>query len=80
MHYVRYIRSSASESKPVQSRSKGEIPDRVRRKEPLSRSKLKQAFLTDSDSELFMYLGSVHEKFSVWTGVTAFWASPFPYP
>ena len=32
---------SASESKPFQSHSKGEIPDRARPKELLSRSKLK---------------------------------------
>ena len=50
------MKSSASESKPFQNRSKGEIPGRARRKEPLSRSKLKQAFLIDSDAELFMYL------------------------
>ena len=50
------MKSSASESKPFQSRSKGEIPRRARRKELLSRSKLKQAFLIDSDAELFMYL------------------------
>ena len=50
------MKSSASESKPFQSRSKGEIPGRARRKERLSRSKLKQAFLIDSDAELFMYL------------------------
>ena len=50
------MKSSASESKPFQSRSKGEIPGQARRKERLSRSKLKQAFLTDSDAELFMYL------------------------
>ena len=67
------MKSSASESKPFQSRSKGEIPGRARRKERLSRSKLKQAFLTDSDAELFMYLiqcklGSAHEKIGVWTG------------
>ena len=37
------MKSSASESKPFQSRSKGEIPGRARRKERLSRSKLKQA-------------------------------------
>ena len=43
-------------SKPFQSRSKGEIPGRARRKERLSRSKLKQAFLIDSDAELFMNL------------------------
>ena len=50
------MESSASESKPFQSRSKGEIPARARRKERLRRSKLKQAFLIGSDAELFMYL------------------------
>ena len=50
------MKSSASESKLFQSRSKGEIPGRARRKEWLSSSKLKQAFLTDSDAEIFMYL------------------------
>ena len=50
------MRSSAFESKPFQSRSKGEIPSRVKRKERLSRSKLKQACLIDSDAERFMYL------------------------
>ena len=50
------MKSSASESKPFQSRSKGEIPRRARGKELLSRYKLKQAFLTDSDAEFFMYL------------------------
>ena len=50
------MKSSASESKPFQSRSKGEIPGWARRKERLSRSKLKQAFLIDSDAELLMYL------------------------
>ena len=50
------MKSSASESKPFQSRSKGEIPGRARRKERLSHSNLKQAFLIDSDAELFMYL------------------------
>ena len=56
MHYVRYVESSASESKPFQSRSKGEIPVRARRKERLSRSKLKEAFLINSDIELSMYV------------------------
>ena len=38
-------------------RSKGEIPDRAsRQNERMSRSKLKQAFLTDSDAEPFLYL------------------------
>ena len=41
------MKSSASESKPFQSRSKGETLDRARRKVRLSRSKLKQAFLID---------------------------------
>ena len=50
------MKSSASKSKPFESLSKGEIPGRARRKQRLSRSKLKQAFLTDSDAELFMYL------------------------
>ena len=50
------MKSSASESKAFQSRSKGEIPGRAKRKERVSRSKLKQAFLIDSDAELFMYL------------------------
>ena len=50
------MKRSASASKPLQNCSKGEIPGRARRKERLSRSKLKQAFLSDSDDELFMYL------------------------
>ena len=50
------MKSSVSKSKPFQSRSKGEIPGRVTRKERLSRFKLKQAFLIDLDAELFMYL------------------------
>ena len=49
------------------SRSKGEIPGRARRKERLSRSKLKQAFLTDSDAELFMYLIQCI-RFGSWKG------------
>ena len=50
------MKSTASESKAFQSRSKGDIPGRSRRKERVSRSKLKQAFLIDSDAELFVYL------------------------
>ena len=50
------MKISASESKPFQSCSKGKIPSRARRKEWLSCSKLKQAFLIDSDAKLFMYL------------------------
>ena len=46
-----------------------EIPGRAEREERLSRSKLKQAFLTDSDAELFIFLinvlGSADEKFGV---------------
>ena len=50
------MKSSAFDSKPFQSRSKGEIPGRARRKERLGSSRLKEAFLSDSDVELFMYL------------------------
>ena len=50
------MKSSASESKQFQRRSKGEIPGQARRKARLSRSKLKEPFLIDSDAELFMYL------------------------
>ena len=50
------MKSAASESKPFQRRSIGEIPGRARRKERLSRFKWKQAFLIDSDTELSMYL------------------------
>ena len=50
------MKSSASESKQFESHSKGEILGQAKRKERLSRSKLKQAFLTDLDLELFMYL------------------------
>ena len=49
-------RSSVSKSKAFQSCSKSEIPGRARQKERLNRSKLKQAFLIDSDAKLFMYL------------------------
>jgi len=48
--------NSTSESKPLQSRSKGKIIGQARRKERLSRSKLKRVFLIDSDAELFLYL------------------------
>ena len=50
------MKSSVSELKTLQSRLKGEILGQARRKERLSRSKLKQAFLIDSDVELFLYL------------------------
>ena len=63
------MKSSASELKQFQRRSKGEIPGQARRKERLSRSKLKLPFLIDSDAELYMYLfnqlGSAHEKIGV---------------
>ena len=49
------MKSLASESKAFQSRSKVEIAGPARKKDRLSRSKLKQVFL-DSDAELFMYL------------------------
>ena len=50
------MKSLASELKPFQSRFKGKIPGGDRRKERLNRSKFKQAFLIDSDAELFMNL------------------------
>ena len=50
------MKSSTSESKPLQSRSKGKIIGQARRKEQLSSSKLKQVFLIDSDDKLFLYL------------------------
>jgi len=50
------MKSTASESKPFQSRSKGGIPGQASGKERPSRSKLKQAALTDSDADLFMNL------------------------
>ena len=65
------MKSSASESKPFQSRSKAAFPSRARREEQLSATKLKQVFLIDSDAELSMYLiqcnssASAHEKFTV---------------
>ena len=59
------MKSSASESKLFQSRSRGEIPGRVRRKERLSRSKLKQVFVIDSDAELFIYLVRLKEDYAV---------------
>ena len=63
------MKSLASVLKSFQSRSKGEIPGRVRQKEQLSCSKLNQAFLIDSDADLFMYLinvlGSAHKKIGV---------------
>ena len=52
------MKGSASESKPFQGRSKGEILGQDRRKERLSPSELKLAFLIDSDAELFMYFGT----------------------
>ena len=55
MHEVRYMKSSASESKPFQSRSKGEILGQARQKERLSLSKLKQVFLINSDAELVRF-------------------------
>ena len=42
--------------KAVPKSLKVEIPGRAGRKERLSRSKLKQAFLVDSDAKLFMNL------------------------
>ena len=49
------MKSSVSESKPLQSRSIVDIPVQARREERLGRSKFKEPFLIDSDTELFMY-------------------------
>ena len=50
------MKSLAFESKVFQSWSKGKISGWARRKEQLRCSKLKQAFLIDLDTELFIYL------------------------
>ena len=50
------MKSSASESKRFQSRSKGEISGRARRKERLSSSKLKQASLIQTQNFLFLWV------------------------
>ena len=54
------MKSSASESTPFQSRSKGEIPGQARQKERLSRPKLKQVFQIHSDAKLFIVLKSIY--------------------
>ena len=64
-HLVGYMKSSASESKPIQNRFKVEIPGRARREERLSHSKLKKAFLVDSDAKPLMYLIQCI-KFGTW--------------
>ena len=61
---VLYMKSLASESKLLQGRSTVTIPGQARRDERLSHSKLKQAFLTDSDAELFMYLIPMYNETS----------------
>ena len=43
-------KSLASESKPLQNRSRVEIPDQARQEERLSRSQLKESFLISSDA------------------------------
>ena len=47
------MNSSASESKPLQSRCRVEISSQATREERMGRSKLKEPFLIDSDAELF---------------------------
>ena len=53
-----YALGSAHEKNRLlhQCRSKVEIPLRARLEVRLTRSKLKQAFIIDSDADLFMYL------------------------
>ena len=48
------MKSSASESKPLQSRARVEIRGQARQKERLGHFKLKESFLIDSDAERFM--------------------------
>ena len=67
------MKSSASESKPFQSRSKGETPGLDRRKKRLHEQfQIETGVpIIDSDAELFMHLftiqciGLAHEKFRV---------------
>ena len=56
------MKCSASNSKPFQSRSKGEIPSQAWRKERLSCVKLNQPFRSCT---LFHVSGSAHEKFGL---------------
>ena len=57
MHLVWYMnRSAPLNQRRSESRSICEIPGRARRKQRLSRFKLEQAFLIDSDAEHFLYL------------------------
>ena len=50
------MKSSASESKPLQTPFRVEITRQARRKERLGSSRLKEPLLIDSDAELFMHL------------------------
>ena len=65
------MKSSASDSKPFQSRSKGEIPSQAWRKERLSCVKLNQTFLIDLWRRTLHVLysmyrsSSAHENFGV---------------
>ena len=58
---VRYMKSSASDSKPFQSRYKGEIPSQAKQNKRLSYVKLNQAFLTDSLRRTFHVLYSMYQ-------------------
>ena len=60
------MKSSTSESKLFQSRSKGGIPGRARREKRLSLSILKWAFLIDSDVKLFIKIQCI--RFCSWKG------------
>ena len=62
------MKISASELKPFESHLKVKIPNQARQEEWLSCSKLKQAFLINSNTNFSQTLGSAHEKFGVWTG------------
>ena len=54
--YVIIIYALGSVHEKVRRLNQGKIPGRAKRKEQLSRSKLKKALLIDSDAELFMYM------------------------
>ena len=68
------MKSLASESKPFQSRSKGEILGQARRKKQLSHFKLKQVFLIDSDfsctCQLFLSQMHILDFHLVMTGIS----------
>ena len=53
---MHYVEAHEKNQRLDQCRSKVEIPGQARREERLISTKLKQAFISDSDADLFMYL------------------------